>query len=152
MNFTEVILINRKIKGGKVTWNSGKEKSLKCFSQILVKSLAISVSDLNLFHLPEKQLRSNFLTSMSYIIIPVYNKRPGALCSLKNFKCMFAAANHQATDLLKTGTSGKEWRDDRLKTVNLKPWPMNVTEVKKKGSDFWIPPKGPRKTERISQQ
>ena len=40
---------------------------------------------------------------------PNYHSSPlGALYSLKSFKCIFAAANHQANDLPKTGMSEKE--------------------------------------------
>lgn len=35
----------------------------------------------------------------------------GTLCSLKSSKHMFAATNHQANDLLKIGSSGKEQRE-----------------------------------------
>ena len=35
---------------------------------------------------------------------------PGRLYSLKSFKCIFVAANHQENDLLKTRMPGKEWR------------------------------------------
>lgn len=38
---------------------------------------------------------------------PVYNNHSslvGALYSLKSFKCVFSAANHQANDLPETGT------------------------------------------------
>ena len=42
---------------------------------------------------------------------PVYNNHsglPGILYSLKTFKCIFTAANHQAKDLPKTRMSEKE--------------------------------------------
>lgn len=42
---------------------------------------------------------------------PAFNKNsglPGVLYSLKCFKCMFAAANHQENDFPKNRTSEKE--------------------------------------------
>lgn len=47
---------------------------------------------------------------------PVYNNLPGALYFLKSFKCMFAAAHHQANDPPKIRSE----ENDRLKNCEPK--------------------------------
>ena len=49
---------------------------------------------------------------------PAYNNHnslPGMLYSLKSFKCMFAAPNHQTNDLPKPGISERNEENDQLK-------------------------------------
>lgn len=56
-------------------------------------------------------------------VCPAYNNHnhtPGALCLPKSLKCMFAATNPQANDLLKTGILKKTWGMTDLKNVNPK--------------------------------
>lgn len=52
-----------------------------------------------------------WLRSGHYPVCKSHSNLPGTLYSLKSFKCVFAATNHQANNLPKTGTSDKEWKE-----------------------------------------
>ena len=84
--------------------------------------------------------------------------------SFESFKYVFAAPNHQARDLpkmrmteMKRMTNFKMRmtemkRMTNLKMVNMKLGPVNITELKQKHYNIWIPHKGTTNTRRTSGQ
>lgn len=74
------------------------------------------------------------------------------LYSLKGCKYVFAATN-QVNDVLKPDTLEKQKESDQIKkNVNLKPWPMNITEVKQKQHDYGHHTKGITNTASTSER
>lgn len=60
------------------------------------------------------------------------------MCSLKEFKCILAAINHQANDLpgfwnVRKGTKRMIDLKNKQKTPVVWLWPMNITDVKQIG-------------------